>query len=105
MLLRDALATGMNSPHSTQENVYLKEPGHIKMKLTLYNQSKFLFPEMILHIYDTHHGDLQKTNSGLSDWKEHHADKEETKYSTVIVLFIRTDLPQLFLRSLFYKPL
>lgn len=95
----------MNSPHSTQENVYLKEPGHIKMKLTLYNQSKFLFPEMILHIYDTHHGDLQKTNSGLSDWKEHHADKEETKYSTVIVLFIRTDLPQLFLRSLFYKPL
>ena len=51
----------MNSPHSAQENVYLKEPGHIKMKLTLYNQSKSLFPEMIRHIYDTHHGDLQKT--------------------------------------------
>ena len=94
----------MNSPHSAQENVYLKEPGHIKMKLTLYNQSKSLFPEMIRHIYDTHHGDLQKTNSGLSDWKQH-AYKAETKYSTVTVLFIRTDLPQLFLRSLFYKPL
>ena len=50
----------MNSDHSTQDDLYLKKPGHNKRKLTLHNQSKFLFPEMILHIYDTHHGDLQK---------------------------------------------
>ena len=54
-----------------------------------------------IHIMVTY----KKQNSGLSDWKEHHANKAETKYSTVTVLFIRTDLPQLFLRSLFYKPL
>ena len=28
----------------------------------------------------------KKQNSGLSDWKEHHANKAETKYSTVTVL-------------------